>query len=112
MTDPTPPAEQPNLPPAALDLDTLEREGGSPTPFVFVLDGKRYLMSDPREVDWQDLVSALTNPFIFFKLMLPPDDQTTFFTAKIPSWKLNKLIDSYVAHYGLPTSGESPALPR
>lgn len=108
------PADKPkdNLPPTALDLDALEREGGSPIPFVFVLGGKRYLLSDPKEIDWQDLISALTNPYMFFKLMLPPDDQDTFFGTKVPSWKLNTLVESYIKHYGLPSAGEADALPR
>ncbi len=105
----TNPAEQP---PAALDLDTLEREGGSPIPFVFQLAGKRYLLADPKEADWQELVSGLTNPYIFFKTMLPPDDQRTFFETKLSSWKLNALIEAYIKHYGLPPVGESDALSR
>jgi hypothetical protein len=98
--------------PAALDLDTLEREGGSPIPFVFQLSGRRYLLADPKELDWQDLVSGLTNPYIFFKISLPPDDQQEFFKTKLPSWKLNHLIEQYIKHYGLPQVGESDALPR
>ncbi len=100
-----------NLPATALDLDALEREGGSPVPFVFQLSGKRYLLSDPKEIDWQDLVSALSSPYMFFKLMLPADDHEQFFSTKVPSWKLNALVEAYIKHYGLPNAGESNALP-
>lgn len=114
--EPTSGAAQPepaqvNLPPMTLDLDSLEREGGSPLPFVFQLGGKRFMLSDPKEIDWQDLITALTNPYVFFKLTLPPDDQEAFFSSKVPSWKLNHLVEKYIEHYGLPTGGEASALP-
>lgn len=105
----TNPAEQA---PAALDLDTLEREGGTPIPFVFKLAGRRYVLTDPQGIDWQDLVSGLSNPYLFFKFSLPPDDQDEFFKSKLPSWKLNHLIEQYIKHYGLPSVGEAGALPR
>ncbi len=100
------------LPPATINLDTLEREGGVPDPFSFEHHGRRYTLLDPKEVDWQDLISALTNPYVFFKVTLPEEDHDTFFTAKMPSWKLNRLIDKYIEYHGLPSLGESAALPR
>ncbi len=98
--------------PVAIDLDKMEREGGTPKPFDFMLKGRRYLMSDPQEVDWQDLIAALQNPVMFFRLVLPPDDQREFFTTKIPAWQMNKLMQSYQDHYGLPNAGNAAGLPR
>jgi hypothetical protein len=93
-----------------LDLDTLEREGGSPEPFDFVLDGRRFILSDPKEIDWQDLIAAMRSPILFFKMVLPADDQKPFFAAKIPAWKMNALMTGYQDHYGLPGQGEAGAL--
>jgi hypothetical protein len=95
----------------ALDLDKLEREG-APKPFDFVLDGHRYLMSDPQEVDWQDMLAALQNPVMFFRLVLPADDQQQFFRTKLPAWRMNKLMQAYQDHYGLPSAGNVGGLPR
>lgn len=98
-------------PPAALDLDTMEREG-APGPFDFVLGGRRYLLTDPQEVDWQDLLAGMHNPHMFFRLVLPPDDHRTFFETKLPSWKMNALMQRYQDHYGLPSAPNAGGLPR
>lgn len=102
MTEPTTPA---------LDLDKLEREG-APGTFDFTLEGRRYIMSDPKEVDWQDLLAAMSNPVMFFRLVLPADDQREFFQTRLPAWKMNKLMQSYQDHYGLPTVGNAGGLPH
>jgi hypothetical protein len=93
-----------------LNLDTLEREGGSPAPFDFVLGGRRFILSDPKEIDWQDLIAAMRSPILFFKMVLPADDQRPFFDTKIPAWKLNALMQGYQDHYGIPGPGEAAAL--
>lgn len=100
-----------NARPAALDLDKLEREG-TPAPFDFILNERRYIMSDPQEVDWQDLMAAFSNPHMFFRLVLPPEDRSTFFDQRLPSWKMNKLVASYQDHYGIPPLPNAGGLPR
>jgi hypothetical protein len=97
---------------AAMNLDELEREGGPTQPFDFVLEGKRYLLADPQDLDWQDIISAMSNPVMFFRLVLPPEDHATFFKARIAGWKMNALMRGYQDHYGLPSQGEAGALPR
>lgn len=98
--------------PVAMDLDSLEREGAPARPFDFQLAKRRYLMADPKEVDWQDLIAAISNPIMFFRLVLPADDRTAFFTTKLPSWKMEKLINAYLEHYGLPNLPNAGGLPR
>lgn len=100
-----------NTRPAALDLDTLEREG-APQPFDFIHDGKRYMMSDPKEVDWQDLIAAMSNPHMFFRLVLPAEDRQTFFESRLPAWKMNILMQRYQDHYGLPNVPNAGGLLR
>lgn len=97
--------------PAAIDLDSLEREGAQ-GPFDFVLEHKRYLLSDPQEVDWQDLIAALSNPVMFFRLTLPAEDRVQFFTTRIPTWKMHKLINAYLEHYGIPSGPNAGGLLR
>lgn len=97
---------------AAMNLDELEREGGPTSPFDFVLEGKRYLLADPQDLDWQDIISAMSNPVMFFRLVLPAEDHSTFFRSRIPGWKMNALMRGYQNHYGLPNQGEAGALPR
>jgi hypothetical protein len=107
--------EQRNHQPAsdvALDLDALERDGGTPVPFAFLHNGKRYLLSDPQEVDWQKLLVIMTNPVRFLQLVLPAEDHTEFFGTSMPAWKLNALMDAYIKHYGLPSPGEATGSPR
>lgn len=99
-------------PKAALNLDALEREGGTRIPFDVVINGRRFVMADPKEIDWQDLLVAMRNPVMFIRMILPPDDHRDFFAAKIPSWKMDALIVAYQQHYGLPDPGEANALPR
>lgn len=95
----------------ALDLDALEREG-APGPFDIMLGGKRYLLSDPQEVDWQDLIAAMSNPHMFFRLVLPPEDHHQFFETRLPSWKMRKLMARYQDHYGIPDVPNAAGLLR
>lgn len=87
--------------PATLDLDVLEREN-APAPFTFVHQGRRFMMSDPQEVDWQELMVAISNPHMFFRHVLPPEYHEPFFATHMPSWKMSALMERYSQHYGLP----------
>lgn len=104
--------QEPPRAPAALNLNTLEREGGPKLPFDFDLGDKRYILSDPQEVDWQDLLLSMNNPVSFFRIVLPPDDHVSFFSTKLATWKMNVLMRQYQEHYGLPTGPEAAGLPR
>jgi hypothetical protein len=95
-----------------LNLDTIEREGGPTEPFEFTLGGRDYTLSDPQDVDWQELLVAMNHPVSFFRYVLPKADQPEFFDQKMPSWKMNVLMRKYQQHYGLPDAGEAVGLPR
>lgn len=97
--------------PISLNLDSLEREG-TVEPFVIVLKGRRILMSDAQDVEWQTLMLAMQNPHAFFKLIVPADDQDDFFSAGLPTWKMRKLMEAYTTHYGLTDPGNLAASPR
>ncbi len=94
----------------AIDLDALEREGAVAEPFEFGHDGKSYRLLDPSEIDWQDLLSGLRNPALFVRFAMPIEQQKDFFSAKVPAWKMNKLMEAYQAHFGIPDMGNLNAL--
>lgn len=99
-------------PTAALDLDNLEREGGPVVPFDIVLKDRRYVLADPQDVDWQQLLISMDNPVVFFRLVLAKADHDGFFASELPMWKMNVLMRRYQAHYNLPSAGEAAGLPR
>lgn len=88
-------------PDVILDLDTLEREQAA-KPFYFRHNERRYLLIDPQEMDWQDLIVAIGDMYAFFRKAVPVDDQPEFFTTKMASWKMKALMERYQQHYGLP----------
>jgi hypothetical protein len=96
----------------ALDLDSLEREGGPRVPFTFAHEGQTYTLVDPQEIDWQELLMGMRNPALFMRYALSEEDQRKFLSAKVPSWKMNILMEKYQEHYGLPNLGELNALLR
>lgn len=95
--------------PISLNLDALEREG-TPDPFSIVLGGRRIIMADAQEVDWQTLMASMSAPRAFFRLIVPPDDQAHFFAASLPTWKMRSLMNAYTEHYGLTDEGNPAAL--
>lgn len=94
----------------SLDLDALEREGDVPGSFTFTFDSETYTMVDPQEVDWQDLLSGLRNPALFVRFAMSIEDQKKFFGKRVPAWKMNKLMEAYTTHFGLPDLGNVSAL--
>jgi hypothetical protein len=102
--------DTPKTPKLGLDLDALEREGETPEPFTFQYDGKTYTMKDPQEIDWQDLLSGLRNPALFIRFAMEVEDQREFFGKRVASWKMNKLMQAYTEHFGIPDLGNVSAL--
>lgn len=96
--------------PISLDLDALDREG-APEPFVIKHGGKRIVMIDPHELDWRDLMDALTQPRKFFDICMSPSDAKKFAETKLPGYKLQALMNGYMEHHGIPSSPEAAALP-
>lgn len=93
-----------------LDLDALEREGAVAEKFTFTFGGRQYEMVDPQEIDWQDLLSGLRNPAMFIRFAMSAADQKEFFGARVPAWKMNRLMEAYQQHYGIPDLGNASAL--
>lgn len=96
--------------PISLNLDSLDREGAV-EPFTVVHGGERYVMLDPHDIDWRDLMRGLQQPSEFFTICMSPDDAAKFAGTKLPGWKLNTLIKAYIEHHGITSSPEASALP-
>lgn len=96
--------------PVSLNLDTLEREG-SVEAFSVVLGGRPYNFLDPQDIDWQQLMQAMLDPMLFFRLCLSEKDSKAFLAQHLPAWKMTRLMDEYMRHFGLPSAPEADALP-
>ena len=99
-------------PKTSLDLDALEREG-DPGPFSVTLGGHIYEMIDPQSLDYRDLVDLMVaagNGDIVVALggMLPEDERDEFWENRIPAFKLNAMIEGYLAHYGIDLNAGEP----
>lgn len=93
----------------AFNLDALERES-SKEPFAFIHLGREYMLEDPQEKDWQQLVLVVSDPIRFLRLVLRPADVDAFFENAMPTWKLRALTEAYRDHFGLGELGESGGL--
>jgi hypothetical protein len=95
----------------SLDLDALERENPA-KPFTLLHGGHVLTFVDPEELDWQDLIRALQQPALFFEICLGAADRDVFQQTPLPGWKLKRLLDAYLQHHGIASSGEVLALPQ
>ena len=104
-------------PPVVLDLDTLDAEGKSTTttdvvPYVFKVAGKPFTVADLAGLDWQDLTELGADVKSDLRLMLGEEQFEAFYAIRgIPPWKLEQLVRSFIAHYGLGGLPEGDASP-
>lgn len=99
--------DKPVLSRVALDLDALEREGAGP--FEVRLGGRVWTFADAMDLDYNDVMNAGEDPIGFLRIALPPDDVDDFFALRIPLWKLQRLVTTYMEHSGVPLPGEATA---
>lgn len=97
------------------DVNALEREG-APEPFEFVLGPRKFVMGDPHEMVFDEILAILVEMakgqiVAALSKMLPEGDRKEFQAEarKIPVFKLNGLSKAFRDHYGmnLPESGAS-----
>lgn len=85
----------------ALDLDAAQRPAEDVVePFAARVGGKRIVMTDPQEIDWQDLLE-IEDPAGFLRHCVSKEDRDHLRGLTLPGWKFGKLIDAYLAHYRL-----------
>lgn len=83
-----------------IDLDGMERED-APEPFTATLGGKVYQFIDAQEIDWRELIEAMTGELHGFFRMTLGDQAEEFLDNKLATWKLRKLMDMYIEHFGI-----------
>lgn len=91
----------------AFDLDALEREGGAPEPFRFMLAGHEYAMVPRDEINWQDMLIAMRSPLLFIRYVMSGEDYEKFVEQSVPMWKMDALMKRYLDHFGI-DAGEFP----
>ncbi len=94
-----------------LDLDALEREGDKKAPYSFRVGGEVFVLNDPREMDWQDLLIAQRTPLMFIQLCMGREVYERFLAIRIPEWAMEKLITDFFGYYGMEIGPEASALP-
>lgn len=91
----------------ALNLDTLTREVTA-EPFVVIIGNKRREFMDPNDMDWRDMMAALQNPEMIFRLALSEEDYKEVMAESISVYKMQVLSSAYMDHYGF-DPGNPPA---
>jgi hypothetical protein len=92
-----------------LNLDEIEREQSEvKAPFAFTLEGHRFTLTDPADLDWKQLLE-IDDPIAFFRYCMPQDQKDTFKALEVPGWKLGKIIEAFQKHFGLGSKGNAAA---
>jgi len=88
-----------------LSLDDLEKENPRDS-FVITLAGRTIVLNDPQDIDWLDLMDVEDDPTRFIVLSMNEEDAEFFMGQRLESWKVNKLMDMFMQHYGLGNRGK------
>lgn len=83
------------------NLDEMERD--SKEPFASVVNGRRFTMCDPAEIDFKDLLT-IEHPANFLKFALDDEAKKVVAEEHIPGWKFERLIKDYMEYYDLDPS--------
>lgn len=84
----------------SLDLDALDREG-APAPFTATIGGETYTFTDAQEFDVDGFLAVLnSNIRGFLTLTLSEEAAEKILAVKTPTWKMRKLMDAYIQHFG------------
>lgn len=86
-----------------LNLDTAERPADQvKPPFAFAWKGRRVVLTDPADVDYQNLLE-IENPLQFLRYTATQEDRD-FLASKegsMEGWRLNLMMESYYKHFGM-----------
>ena len=90
----------------ALDLDAEERRPADvKEPFKVKVAGRVITFIDPEELDWQDLLD-INKPTDWLHYSLSREDRQHLYEQRLPGWKLNKLIEAFMAWYNIEARAE------
>lgn len=84
-----------------LDLDAVEKpEEAQIPPFTVRIGGRKITMTDPADLDWQDLAD-ITDPTEFIRYCVSQEDRRHILNQDIEGWRFGKLMEGYMLHYHL-----------
>lgn len=92
------------------DLDAVEREA-SGEPFKFTLGGESFTLDSPEAADWRVDPRSPEGLQTLLRGMMGKDQFDRFEQHEMPGWKLGKLLEAAMRHYGV-DMGESAASTR
>lgn len=97
-------SEQPQMHTGVVDfdLDAATREHDEVIrPFAVNFRGKVITMTDPAEIDWQDLLT-IHNPADFLRHCVSEEDRRHIRKQRgVEGWRFGELMDAYMTHYKL-----------
>jgi hypothetical protein len=96
-----------SMPAVDLDLDVLAHEAQR-EPFRIKLEGEVFELASPEEADWRSELSGVESMKAFLEELMGSAQYERFASHRVPGWKVSKIIEGAVAHYGVET-GESAA---
>ena len=79
------------------NADTAERPDEFEV-FTAVVGDKTLRITDPADIDYQDLLQCET-PLEFFKYAMSQEDRDHLANTRLKSWRLNLLLEAYLKHY-------------
>lgn len=84
-----------------LDLDIEEKDPkDQKPPFTVKVGGRAITFKDPNDIEWQRLAS-IQIPADLIHVSLEREERQHIFAQNLPTWKFNKLMESYYDHYDL-----------
>lgn len=66
--------------------------------FVAVVNDRRIEISDPADIDYQDLL-ACDSPIEFWKFTMSQEDRDWLAEQRIKGWRIGLLLEKYLKHY-------------
>lgn len=79
------------------NADTAER-GDDFEVFTTVIQGREIQITDPADMDYQDLLGCET-PMEFLRFCMKEEDRDFLRTTRIKGWRLGLLMEAYLGHY-------------
>lgn len=107
------------IPPNAVvfDIEVAETEQrdkhSKVAPFFAAIGGRRIEFRHPEEIDWNILAGLGDDPLEFVELCVKNEDEGAWLMGQsISSGAANKLVDSFMRHYGMTRRGNRGASRR
>lgn len=88
-----------------LSLDDLEKENPR-QPYRTKLRGRVITLNDPQDIDWLILMDIEDDPTQFVTNCMSEEDAEFFMEEPLESWKVNRLMEAFMRHYGLGSRGK------